>query len=118
MKIVGAVNHAAVFPACRMVVHHGGASTTAAGMRAGVPTLVLWLWLDQPTWAGAVTALKLGAGRAFSATTLPSLVADLRTLLAPHYLTRARAVAAELSTPAESVRNAADLVEQSARRPN
>ena len=31
----GAVNHAAVFPACRAVVHHGGAGTTAAGMRAG-----------------------------------------------------------------------------------
>ena len=34
VRLVGAVNHAAVFPACRAVVHHGGAGTTAAGMRA------------------------------------------------------------------------------------
>ncbi len=118
VKIVSAINHAAVFPACRMVVHHGGAGTTAAGMRAGVPTLVLWLWLDQPIWAGAVTALKVGAGRAFSATTEPSLIADLRALLAPRYLARARAVAAEMTTPAASGKNAADLVERSACRPN
>ena len=39
VKVVGAVNYAAIFPACRAVVHHGGAGTTAAGLRAGVPTL-------------------------------------------------------------------------------
>ena len=35
------MNYAAIFPACRAVVHHGGAGTTAAGLRAGVPTLIL-----------------------------------------------------------------------------
>jgi UDP:flavonoid glycosyltransferase YjiC (YdhE family) len=49
VKVVGAVNHAAIFPACRAVVHHGGAGTTAAGLRAGVPALVLWMMLnDEP----------------------------------------------------------------------
>jgi vancomycin aglycone glucosyltransferase len=33
VKVVGAVSHAAVLPGCRAVVHHGGAGTTAAGMR-------------------------------------------------------------------------------------
>ena len=42
VKVVGAVNYAAIFPACRAVVHHGGSGTTAAGLRAGVPTLILW----------------------------------------------------------------------------
>ena len=42
VKVVGAMNYAAIFPACRAVVHHGGAGTTAAGLRAGVPTLILW----------------------------------------------------------------------------
>ena len=44
VKVVGAVNYAATFPACRAVVHHGGAGTTAAGLRAGVPTLILSTW--------------------------------------------------------------------------
>lgn len=116
VKIVEAVNHAAVFPACRAIVHHGGAGTTAAGMRAGVPMLILWLWLDQPIWADAVSRLEVGVGRAFSASTLDSLVADLRSVRSAHYLTRAREVATQMSTPTESVAAAADLLESAARR--
>ena len=37
VKLVSAVNHAAILPACRVIVHHGGAGTTAAAMRAGAP---------------------------------------------------------------------------------
>ena len=47
VKVVGAVNFAAIFPACRTVVHHGGAGTTAVGLRAGVPQVILWTWPDQ-----------------------------------------------------------------------
>jgi len=35
VKVVSAANHAAILPVCRAVVHHGGAGTTAAGLRAG-----------------------------------------------------------------------------------
>ncbi len=73
VKVVGAVNHAAIFPACRAVVHHGGAGTTSAGMRAGIPTLVLWIGADQPIWAAQVKQLKVGSGRRLSATTRESL---------------------------------------------
>ena len=38
VKVVGTMNYAATFPACRAVVHHGGTGTTAAGLRAGVPS--------------------------------------------------------------------------------
>jgi UDP:flavonoid glycosyltransferase YjiC (YdhE family) len=116
LKIVETVNHAAVFPACRAIVHHGGAGTTAAAMRAGVPMLILWLWLDQPIWADAIGKLEVGVGRAFSASTLDSLVADLRSVRSAHYLSRAREVATRLSKPAESVAAAADLLEGAARR--
>jgi UDP:flavonoid glycosyltransferase YjiC (YdhE family) len=115
VKVVGAVNHAAIFPVCRAVVHHGGAGTTAAGLRAGVPTLILWLWLDQPIWAAAVERLKVGSGREFSATTQESLVADLRSILTPQCVTRAREIATTMTTPAESVTRAADLLEDAAR---
>jgi UDP:flavonoid glycosyltransferase YjiC (YdhE family) len=116
VKVVSAVNHAAVFPACRAVVHHGGAGTTAAGIRAGIPTLILWFSLeDQPIWAQAVTRLKVGSGRQFSASTLASLVADLRSILTPECVTRAREVAAQMTTPAKSVASAADLLEETAR---
>ena len=116
VKIVGAVNHAAIFPACRAVVHQGGAGTTAAGMRAGIPTLILWHPInDQQIWADAVTRLKVGSGRAFSASNLGSLVADLRSILDPQCITRAREVAAQMTKPAVSVARAADLLEHAVR---
>jgi vancomycin aglycone glucosyltransferase len=116
VKVVGAVNHAAIFPACRAVVHHGGAGATAAGMRAGIPTLILWFWLDQPMWAAGVTRLEVGSGRSFSTSTLDSLVADLRCILTPQCVTRARDVAAQMTKPAKSVASAADLLEDVGRR--
>ena len=54
VKFVSAVDHAAILPECRAVVLHGGAGTTAAAMRAGVPELIFWLWLDQPVWTAGV----------------------------------------------------------------
>jgi UDP:flavonoid glycosyltransferase YjiC (YdhE family) len=115
VKVVAAVNHAAIFPACRAVVHHGGAGTTAAGLRAGVPTLILWMLGDQPLFGSVVKRLKVGFGRSFSTTTTESLVADLRTILAPQRVARAREIATQMAKPAESVATAADLLEDFAR---
>ncbi|MGO9284866.1 MAG: glycosyltransferase, partial [Mycobacterium sp.] len=116
VKVVGAVNYAATFPACRAVVHHGGVGTTAMGLRAGVPTLILSMDLEHTLWGARVKRLKVGTARRFSTTTEESLVADLRTILAPHYVTRAREIASQMSKPAASVAAAADLVEDFARR--
>jgi vancomycin aglycone glucosyltransferase len=117
VKIVKTLGQAAIFPLCRAVVHHGGAGTTAAGLRAGIPTLVLAaVWLDQPIWGAAVIQLEVGFGRHFSETTVETLVADLRSILTPQHLTRAREVAAQMTKPAESVANAADLLEDAALR--
>ena len=116
VKVVSAVNYAAVFPRCRAVVHHGGAGTTAAGLRAGVPTLVLWMADVQVVWGAAVKELKVGTSRRFAAASEKTLVADLRTILAPEYRDRARQLATEMTRPADSARAAADLAEDFARR--
>ncbi|MBW0015710.1 glycosyltransferase [Mycobacterium sp.] len=112
VKVVGSVNHAAIFPACRAAVHHGGAGTTAAALRAGIPALILWFWLDQPVWAAGIERLKVGSGRAFSASTLDSLVADLCSVLTPECRVRAGEVAAQMSKPADSAAGVADLLEE------
>jgi UDP:flavonoid glycosyltransferase YjiC (YdhE family) len=115
LKVVSAVNHSAVFPACRAVVHHGGPGTTFAGIRAEIPTLILWVSVDQPWWAAAVSQLEVGSGRPFFSITQKALVEDLRSILTPHCVARAREVAAQMTTPAESVAAAADLLEDAAR---
>jgi UDP:flavonoid glycosyltransferase YjiC (YdhE family) len=117
VKIVDTVGQVAVFPACRAIVHHGGSGTTAAALRAGIPTLILFaFWLDQPIWAVAVEQLKVGSCRHFSTTTQESLVAILSEILAPQYHARAREVAAQMTKPAESLARAADLLEDAARQ--
>ena len=42
------------------VVHHGGAGTTAAGLRAGVPSIITPFAGDQHAWAGLVADLGVG----------------------------------------------------------
>ncbi|WP_029110484.1 glycosyltransferase [Mycobacterium sp. URHD0025] len=116
VKVVGAVNYAAVFPACRAAVHHGGAGTLAASLRAGVPTLVLWIDGVQPVWASRVKLLNVGAVRSFSSTTKETLVADLGKVLDPACAARARDVAARMVPATESVARTADLIESYARQ--
>jgi UDP:flavonoid glycosyltransferase YjiC (YdhE family) len=55
-----AVPHAWLFARLSAAVHHGGAGTTAASLRAGLPTLILPLAIDQFFWGERVAALGLG----------------------------------------------------------
>ncbi len=117
VKVVGQVNYATIFPVCRAIVHHGGSGTLAAGLRAGVPQLILWTLPDQPFFAAQLRRLKVGAGRRFATTTEKTLVADLRRVLKPECAVHAREIARQMTTPAESVVAAADRLEDFA-RPN
>ena len=49
-----------LFPRLAAVVHHGGAGTTAAGLRAGVPSIVIPFFGDQPFWGSRVAELGVG----------------------------------------------------------
>lgn len=57
---VGFVPHSWLFERVAAVVHHGGAGTTAAGLRAGLPTIVVPFGGDQPYWGNRVHALGVG----------------------------------------------------------
>ena len=57
---VGFVPHEWLFQHVAAVVHHGGVGTTAAGLRAGIPTIVVPFGGDQPYWGDRV--YQLGAG--------------------------------------------------------
>lgn len=58
--VVDDVPHEWLFPRVDAVVHHGGAGTTAAGLRAGKPTLICPVLADQPFWGRRIH--QLGAG--------------------------------------------------------
>lgn len=78
----GELPHGALFPRCAMVVHHGGAGTTAASARAGVPQLLVPHLSDQFFWADQIAARGLGpAGIPRSRLAARSLARALRTTL-------------------------------------
>jgi sterol 3beta-glucosyltransferase len=49
-----------LFPRMAAVIHHGGAGTTSLGLKAGIPSIIIPFFADQPFWGHQVT--KLGAG--------------------------------------------------------
>ena len=57
MLTVDEVPHSLLFPATAAVVHHCGAGTTAAGVRAGVPAVPVPVQFDEGFWAGRLVAL-------------------------------------------------------------
>jgi hypothetical protein len=61
LRTVGAVDHELLLRHCSAAVHHGGAGTLAASLRAGLPTMVCSVWADQPartSRSGGSTALS------------------------------------------------------------
>ena len=58
--MVASVPHDWLFPQVSAVVHHGGAGTTAAGLRAGKPTIICPFMADQPFWGRLVHQLGVG----------------------------------------------------------
>jgi sterol 3beta-glucosyltransferase len=58
--MLDSVPHSWLFPRVAAVVHHGGAGTTAAGLRAGVPSIVIPFFGDQLFWGQRVEALGVG----------------------------------------------------------
>jgi UDP:flavonoid glycosyltransferase YjiC (YdhE family) len=58
--VIDEVPHDWLFPRMAAVVHHGGAGTTAEGLRAGVPSLIIPFLVDQPYWGRRVHALGVG----------------------------------------------------------
>ncbi|MBI4784076.1 MAG: glycosyltransferase family 1 protein [Oscillatoriophycideae cyanobacterium NC_groundwater_1537_Pr4_S-0.65um_50_18] len=60
IHVLQSAPHDWLFPQCLAVVHHGGAGTTGAGLRAGKPTIICPFFGDQPFWGKQV--FKLGVG--------------------------------------------------------
>ncbi len=60
IHMLQSVPHSWLFPQMAAVVHHGGAGTTAAGLRAGIPSIIVPFFGDQPFWGQQVARLGVG----------------------------------------------------------
>lgn len=76
MLTIGEVPHDWLFPRVAAVAHHCGAGTTAAGLRAAVPTIALPAYGDGPFWAKRITGLGVCAATINQRTLTPERLAD------------------------------------------
>lgn len=88
--VTGAVDHDVVMPRCAAVVHHGGAGTTAASIRARVPVVICSIFYDQPFWGRAVAASGIGATLRFQDLSHDTLLDALGLALSPAVREKAR----------------------------
>ncbi len=86
-----------VFPRAAAVVHHGGIGTTAQGLAAGVPQLIMPMGYDQPDNARRLERLGVGASLPVHRFTGANLTAVLRRLLQPEVRVRCKEVAERLT---------------------
>lgn len=96
---IGPVSHQVLLPRLRAMVHHGGAGTTHAAARAGIPQVIIPHVLDQFYWAHRLHALgvapRLLPRKKLSAS---SLAEALRWCLRPEPQQRARELARQVRT--------------------
>jgi UDP:flavonoid glycosyltransferase YjiC (YdhE family) len=91
LHLVRDVPHGKLFPRCAIIVHHGGAGTTAAAARAGRPQWVVAHRGDQHYWGHQATRLGLGPAattrKRFSA---PALAEAIRSSASEEVIARSR----------------------------
>ncbi len=111
MLFLESAPHHWLFSRCKIIIHHGGAGTTGAGLRAGVPNIVVPHTTDQPFWGWRV--YEIGAGpkpipvKKLSADELVCAIADAESNVVRE---RAQAIS-QIIRGEDGVRQAVDLIE-------
>ncbi|KAK7391247.1 hypothetical protein VNO78_19660 [Psophocarpus tetragonolobus] len=86
--------HDWLFPQCSAVVHHGGAGTTATGLKAGCPTTIVPFFGDQFFWGDRIYQKELGPSPIpISQINVQNLSNAIRFMLQPEVKSRAMEIA-------------------------
>ena len=101
--------HDWLFPRVSAVIHHGGAGTTAIGLKCGKPTMIVPFFGDQPFWGSMVG--KAGAGAdpiPYKHLSSDALAEGIRQCLAPHAQEAAEGIARAIAEEGDGAKNAVD----------
>jgi len=109
---IESVPHDWLFPLMACVVHHGGTGTTAAGLRAGVPSIIVPFFADQPFWGQRIHALGVGPAPIQRKALTAERLAQAITIATQDAAMRQRAVAlGEKIRSEDGVSRAVEIIE-------
>lgn len=100
--------HDWLFPRVSAVVHHGGAGTTAIGLKCGKPTMIVPFFGDQPFWGAMVANAGAGAQQPipYKHLSIDALAEGIKQCLSPEAKTAAEKIAAAIAAEGDGARNA------------
>ncbi|KAL8749940.1 MAG: hypothetical protein Q9184_006609, partial [Pyrenodesmia sp. 2 TL-2023] len=102
--------HDWLFPRVSAVVHHGGAGTTAIGLKCGKPTMIVPFFGDQPFWGAMVGKAGAGAKEPIPYKHLNAnrLAEGIKQCLSPEAKANAEKLARDIELEGDGAKNAVD----------
>ena len=100
--------HDWLFPRVSAVVHHGGAGSTAIGLKCGKPTIIVPFFGDQPFWGAMVAKAGAGARAAipYKNLTADALAEGITECLRPEAKAAAEKLARDIAIEGDGAANA------------
>ncbi|KAL8820755.1 MAG: hypothetical protein Q9191_007451 [Dirinaria sp. TL-2023a] len=99
--------HDWLFPRVSAVVHHGGAGTTAIGLKCGIPTMIVPFFGDQPFWGAMVSKARAGAHRTipYKDLTVDALADGIQQCLTAEAKSNAQKIARSIAEEGDGAQN-------------
>jgi UDP:flavonoid glycosyltransferase YjiC (YdhE family) len=110
LRVVAYVDYDVVLPRCAIAVHHGGATITAAGVRAGIPAMISSSAFDQPFWGTQLERLGAGTHVRHAHVTEDVLRSGIRRLMTEPVRRRAALLGERLRAEPDGTLAAADEI--------
>jgi len=113
--MLGDTPHDWLFPRCSAVIHHGGAGTTAIGLKCGIPTVIVPFFGDQTFWGAMVSGKKAGAHKSipYQKLTAKRLAESIKQCLTEEARTNVRLIAKSIEEEGDGAENAVKSFENS-----
>lgn len=119
VHLISSLPHSWLFAQMAAVVHHGGAGTAAAGLRAGVPSIIVPFMGDQPFWGERLRSLGVGtAPIPRKRLTAEKLAQAIMTAVSDQEMRRRTSVLGEHIRAENGIGQAVRLIEQQIPRRN
>jgi hypothetical protein len=111
--LVGDCPHDWLFPRVSAVVHHGGAGTTAAGIRAGKSTVIVPFFGDQPFWGQMIARAQVGPWPVpYKELTAEKLAESITIALQPQAQEAAKRISKVIEAEAGAANTTKDILSQ------